>query len=772
MKNIIKLLGTSALFSFSSVAVASAQQVADDGSAQASPVEQEGLQDIVVTAQRRSENLQRAAISVSTAGAEDLKRAAVTEVSGLTALAPALQASRQGSFTIFYIRGVGGPSLNAYSEAPVAYNLDGVYVARADTVNGQFFDIERIEVLKGPQGTLYGRNATAGAINAITKSPEIDKIGGYLNAEYGNYDKKLVEGALNVPIGSRTAARLAFQVIDRDGYFKDGTDDEKSQSARLTVKSELSDTMTLTAGYDYSHLGGRNAGAAMLLPANIAPTRGGLGDPAVSAYFTNHPLNSIVFPGAITPMRQDLTYQDTDVHGFHVQLDADTPVGKLTVLPAYRTSHVRNFATTFAFALGNDTDQEQKSIEVRLASKDKSQLEYVLGAYYFKESSDFRLTADSQFIGVTATIGHPQTETEAVFGQATFHATDRLRLTGGARYTWEDKRLTAVDDNLPPSSIAGHPQVRPLSFTQVAPYNSTVNSWRKFTAFTYKLGVEFDAGINSLVYANYGTGYKSGGFFVAASNNDYDPEKVKSAVIGTKNRFFGNKLQLNAEAFYQKYSDQQFSHLNFINGNAGVILGYATENAGKSRVYGAEVEARFLPTPNTLFALQVQYLNAKYQKFSFFSPDLSVPLSLPAGTIPSAYGCASTLATGAYLVNCSGQPLLQSPEWIIGGAVSQTIDIGNDARIVLDLRSRFESSRQTSENFLAETRAGSNTRTDASVTYHSSDDTYSLALYVNNIENKNVIAASFVNALTPVFSFGTATLRPPRTYGARASIKF
>ena len=115
MKNIIKLLGTSALFSFSSAAVASAQQVADEGSAQASPVEQEGLQDIVVTAQRRSENLQRAAISVSTAGAEDLKRAAVTEVSGLTALAPALQASRQGSFTVFCSRGGGGPSLNAYS---------------------------------------------------------------------------------------------------------------------------------------------------------------------------------------------------------------------------------------------------------------------------------------------------------------------------------------------------------------------------------------------------------------------------------------------------------------------------------------------------------------------------------------------------------------------------------------------------------------------------------------------------------------------------------
>lgn len=768
-----------ALLSSSSIAMAQAvpQSPAPSKPPVAEPAptatpQDQGLQDIVVTAQRRSENLQKAAISVTAAGTDDLKRAAVTEVSGLTTLAPALQASRQGAFTIFYIRGVGGPSVNAYSESPVAYNLDGIYVSRANSVNGQFFDIERIEVLKGPQGTLYGRNATAGAINVITQKPKLDKVEGYLNLEYGNFEKKQAEGAINLPIGSRTAVRAAFQVIDRDGYFRDGTDNEKSQSARLSVRSQLTDAIDVTAGFDYSHLGGRNAGAAVLLPEGAAPTRGGLGDPAVTALFTGSSLNQSIFPGAIIPMPQNQTYQDTDVYGIHVQADIDTAIGKLTILPAYRKSHARNFATTFAFPLGDDTNQEQTSLEVRLASSGSNRIDYVIGGYYFKDTSDFRLLADSQFIGITSQIGHTYTETAASFGQLTFHVTDQLRLTGGARYTWEQKRLEATGQNLPPAVFAGFPQVRPLGFTQTQPYDVTVNSARNFNAFTYKVGVEFDAGPRSLVYANYGTGYKSGGFFIAATNNSYDPEKVKSATVGVKNRFFDNKLQLNAEAFYQRYSDQQFSHLGFLNGNTGVLLGYPVENAGRSRIYGAELEMQYLPRHNTLIGLQVQYLNAKYQSFSYVAPDLSVPLGLAPGTVPAASACGTSLATASYIVDCSGKPLLQSPKWVVSGGVSQTVDLANGGRIVLDVRSRFETSRQTSETFLAATEAGSNTRTDLTATYHDPSDKFTLAAYVNNLENKDVVGSAFVSPLYPLFNYATATLRPPRIYGVRAGVKF
>lgn len=772
MKESLGIAVFSLLMSTSSIALAQGTQTTSTEDSGANASAQGGLDTIVVTAQRRSEDLQRAAISVTTASDEDLKRASVTEVSGLTTLAPALQASRQGAFTIFYIRGVGGPSLNAYSESPVAYNLNGVYVSRANSVNGQFFDIERIEVLKGPQGTLYGRNATAGAINVISKSPDLDEFGGYLNLEYGNYEKKLAEGAVNVPLGSRTAARLAFQIVDRDAYFRDETGDEKSQSVRLTVKSELSDAVSVTAGTDYAHLGGRNAGATVLLPAGAAPTRGGLGDPTVTAIFTGSALNTTIFPGAIIPIPQSLTYQDTDVYGAYVQLDVDTPVGTLTVLPAYRKSRARNFATTFAFPLGDDTDQDQHSVEVRLASSGATRLDYVLGGYYFKDTNDFKLLADSAFVGITSQIGSTFTETAAGFGQLTFHATDRLRLTGGVRYTWENKRLEAIGDNLPPAVFTGFPEVRPLDFMQTAPFDITVDSENSFTDVTYKGGVEFDVAENSLIYASYGTGFKSGGLYISASNNSYDPEEVKSAVIGAKNRFLDNTLQINAEAFYQRYSEQQFSHLGFINGDTGPLLGYPVENAGKSRIYGAELEMQYLPTPDTLVGLQMQYLNTEYKEFSYLAPDLSVPLGLPAGTIGSPSACASTLGVGAYVIDCSGQPLLQSPEWVVSGAVSHTIHLGNSGRFVLDVRTRYETSRQTSEAYLPESIADDNTRTDASVTYHSPDEMFTIAAYINNIENDDVLGASFASPLYPLFNYATATLRPPRVYGLRGSVKF
>jgi iron complex outermembrane receptor protein len=781
MKTINILLGTTAFFSLSTAALAAdaqtvkgsePQSTTDAAPAPQADAAQDGLQDIVVTAQRRTENLQRAAISITTANTDDLKRASVTEVAGLTALAPALQASKQGAFTIFYIRGVGGPSLNAYSESPVAYNLDGVYISRVNTINAEFFDLERIEVLKGPQGTLYGRNATAGAINVITQKPKLGEIGGYLSLEYGNFDKKLAEGALNIPLGTKTAARLAFQVIDRDGYFRDGTDDEKSKSVRLSVRSELTDAVTVTATGDYSHLGGRNGGAAVLIPGNATPTRGGLGDPAVTALFTGSPLNQIIFPGAITPFPQNQTYQDTDVYGLSVQIDADTALGKLTILPSYRKSHARNFATTYAFPLGDDTDQEQHSLEVRLASGDSGRLGYVLGAYYLKDTSDFKLLADSAFVGVTTQIGSTSTETGAGFGQLTFKVTDRLRLTGGARYTIERKKLAATGDNLPPAVFTGGLQVNPLQFTQTSPFDVTLAASRRFTATTYKFGVEFDAGPNSLLYASYGTGYKSGGFAIATTNNSYNPERVQSAVIGSKNRFLDNTLQINAEAFYQKYRDQQFSHLGFLNGNSGVLLGYPVENAGNSRIFGAEVEIQYRLVRNTLLGLQVQYLNTEYTQFTYTAPDLSIPLGLPAGTIASPSACKSTLAPGAYIVDCSGRPLLQSPEFVVSGGISQTVDIGNGGRVVIDLRSRFETSRQTSENYLSQTIAGSNTRTDLSATYHAPGDRFTFGAYVNNIENKDVVGSSFASPLYPLFGFATATIRPPRIYGLRAGLKF
>jgi iron complex outermembrane recepter protein len=170
--------------------------------------EQGGLQDIIVTAQRREENLQRAAIAVSAVTGDMLAAAGVTRPTELTSLIPSLQvAPAAGPYNLFYLRGVGNFQGNALSESAISFNVDGVYIGRPSGTTGFFYDLERLEVVKGPQGTLYGRNATGGAINVITRKPDLNAFGANASIEYGNYDALRIDGAVNVPLGTTAAIR-------------------------------------------------------------------------------------------------------------------------------------------------------------------------------------------------------------------------------------------------------------------------------------------------------------------------------------------------------------------------------------------------------------------------------------------------------------------------------------------------------------------------------------------------------------------------------------
>ena len=185
---------------------------------------EEGLKDIVVTAQRVSESAQRAPIAISVVRPEDLVQQAVTRPEDLSRVVPALvAASTGGSYTTFVVRGVGNTTVNAYSDPAVAFNYDGVYIGRPSSTSGSFYDLQRVEVLKGPQGTLYGRNATGGAINVIPNRPKLNTLSADAVASYANYDTVTAQGALNVPIGDRGAFRLSGNYAAHDPYYNDGT---------------------------------------------------------------------------------------------------------------------------------------------------------------------------------------------------------------------------------------------------------------------------------------------------------------------------------------------------------------------------------------------------------------------------------------------------------------------------------------------------------------------------------------------------------------------
>ena len=208
-----------------------------------------GLADIIVTAQRRAETAQRAAVAIDVVSPQELTRAGVVTATMLNATVPALTVQQGGGAnTTFFVRGVGNFTNNGYSDPAIAFNLDGIYLGRPTSTTGTFFDLERIEVLKGPQGTLYGRNATGGAINVIPAKPRLGERSLSVSGSFGNYDAIDAEAAANLPIGDNAAIRIAGKVVDRKGYNEDGTSDEVGQAVRaqLLIKPSPAVSIRLT----------------------------------------------------------------------------------------------------------------------------------------------------------------------------------------------------------------------------------------------------------------------------------------------------------------------------------------------------------------------------------------------------------------------------------------------------------------------------------------------------------------------------------------------
>ena len=599
-----------------------AQSTAPAAGIDASTPEQDsqGLQDIVVTAQRRTESLQRAAIAATAVTGDTLVNAGVSDPTQLSKLIPALTVQPVGISTSFFIRGVGATAINSFQENAIAFSVGGVFYARPTAPGGSFYDLDRIEVLKGPQGTLYGRNATGGAINLIPRRPELGKYGADLTAEYGNYNAFKAQGGVNIPIGSNAALRVAGQVVDRKGYLSDGYDDEKTQAVRATLLYQPSDRFSFLFSGDYSHQGGKGVGA-VLIPSPATPNapdpslRIGASDPRISAILQQVTFNAFQFvpPFSSLPpavIRNIVTipgpdgFQNNTAYGASVTANGDMGFADLTTILAYRKTKpdVLTYAPGFPGRFTENDDQ--LTAELRLTSKNDTPLRYVFGAFFFNEQQNGYNNYNQGFLANTEYLPPLKTNSEAVFGQLTYALTNTFRLVGGGRYTREDKSLAGSTRNT--SFFLPNPPFVPFSGNL------------SFGKFTYKAGAEWDVAPRSLLYANVSTGFKAGGFYPFVGLNTYKPETLTAYTLGSKNRFLHNTLQLNLEAFYWQYRDQQISYVGPIQATPGNFAqAGVTVNAGRARMYGGEAELLFQPTSTDTFGATVQYLNAKYQSLIY-----------------------------------------------------------------------------------------------------------------------------------------------------------
>lgn len=732
------------------------------------------LQEVVVTAERVAEPLQDAPVSVTAVTGTELSDRGVTSMSDLTQLVPALEIqSGVGPYSDITLRGVSSLVVNAFGDPAIAVNLDGVYLAHATSFEGLFYDVERAEVLKGPQGTLYGRNATGGAINIITHPPTF-QLSGNLSVQYGNHSNVTTQGDFNVPLASNVAVRLAFQTVRHDGYFDDGTGDQDQRSGRLSLRVDPTANLSMILRADYTSDGGAGTGATSL---NADGT------------FFDRPFTSVVtesrtlvagvacplfpFPGSPVRPCQPLptnSFQNNHYWGLSGDLEWSVLGGELTFIPAFRSDHYDYLSPAAGFMIRENNDARQTSLEARFASNVERPLSYVVGIYYFDGSVTGAAQYDAQAEGATdAQHLDSGDRSWAGYGQLTWSVTHGVQLLAGARYTYEKKDTNSgesIDSFFYPSPAIVPPPGNSLGI--VFP-TIGADSWNNVS---WKVGADWHVTRHSMVYANVVTGFKSGGFFLNVPGdprgNTYNPEHVTAYTLGTKNLFLNGLLKLNLEAFDYEYKDQQVAALELAHFGPAFVPIFPNQNVGHSRIQGAELDSQWLATSSTLLSSDIQYLDARYTSFNYIS-------SVPATTGSACtFGVIPPTSPGPpnFQIDCTGLPMLQAPRWVVNLGLRQSLRLGAAGELVGRVNTQFQGARDTDLSYITATRVGDYWMTNLALTYKPAGRHWSITAYANNVANNAVPEAVAPSTNYPTIPILAAVMNPPVTYGVRAVVHY
>ncbi|KQS03779.1 hypothetical protein ASG11_05580 [Sphingomonas sp. Leaf357] len=765
------------------------------------------LEEIIVTAQRTEQSAQKAPIAIAVVRPEELIRQNVTRAEDLSRVVPALVATASGGAnTSFFVRGVGNTTTNSYSDPAISFNYDGVYIGRPNSTQGFFYDLQRIEVLKGPQGTLYGRNATGGAINVLPNRPELGVTSGEVQASYGNYNAIQAQGALNLPIGGSGAFRLAGAINRHDGYLSDGTSDQKEYALRAQVLADLTPALTTRIGVDYAHQGGRGTGSYLYGTYAYAPATGfvftptpqfgpkvGVHDPRTEAFVQNIFVSQV---GRTSEATGTLPSQNNAVWGITNETNWTTGAGTLTVQAAYRQSDINALSTTSNFrGAYADEHTDQATLEARFAGK-AGPVDYLVGAFLFDEDID-AANSINQIVTVPFQTYKTGTNSKAVFGRLALHATDALTLTAAGRYTDDSKYMSGLSNVFtlncgnpfaPPQDLCPTLPLVPLVRTPAeliafytsrgilvgnngvnpAPVLNTprvlntqipIDATLETKKFTYRLAADLQLTPSNLLYASYETGFHAGGFSFGKGVETYKPESIRAFTVGSKNRFFGNRVQLNIEGFYWKYKDQQVSQFGTDFSTPPISVFYTT-NIGSSTIKGVDVDLDARVTPTTRIGGSVQYLDTSYDTFIF-----NVTTAAPT---PPNYACPAPIVGGFYRVDCSGKQALFSPKWSFNANIEQTIKL-DGFRLVAQGGTRWRGDFYAATTYQPWVISKAAFQSDASLTLAPDSDGWFVTAFVNNIEDKRRITQSNVNG---TLSTQSAIATAPRTYGIRIGGRF
>jgi len=665
-----------------------------------------GLQDILVTARRVEERLQTTPVAVTAVTGQMLLRTQVANTADLQRTAPSLvvatgSASTSG-FTFVSIRGQGNLTPIIANDPAVATYVDGVYIARPSQGLTDFIDIARVEVLRGPQGTLFGRNTTGGALNIISNDP-VHKLELAARAEYGNYNTSRLEGLVNVPLGENVAARFVYSYNDRDGYGHNRTldrdvNDQTSHFVRGKVKFD-GDGFDVTVSGDYNHL--KDKGQLNVLSAyNSAIIAGPLATafgPSLQAalhtkdaWYTSYaggvsvPSAAVIgnVPADVRDLYGTKPFDMLTAYGFGAVVNIDLGAANLKSISGFRYQKAAGLIDTDAsaapiLATFGGSRSRQVSEELQLSGNLTEKLSYITGAYFSRETG-YEYSYSQIFGGaIRQNLGDATNITKGLYAQVYYKLSDTLRATGGVRYTWDTRDTVLHNKAL--LGLTGNTVVGAASSTSTGlnctnanvtigttadgtligdPVTAGVCNLPQNAKFDYPAwtaGLDWQATDDIFVYIKTSGAAKAGGWNIrAGALPAFKPEKVKDIEVGLKGDFFDKHLRANVAAFHTWKNDVQ-AVVNAVVPGAGVTQ--YIQNNGKARIYGAEFELTVLPWTGMEITGNFSLLHGEYKSGSF-------------SEVQTVNGVPT-------VVDLSGLPLPQLPKRQLNLGATQSFPIGD-----------------------------------------------------------------------------------------------
>lgn len=745
--------------------------------------------DIIVTAQKTSEKLSKAPVAISVLSQDTLTRQGIDSAASLVTTVPNLQLSQNG----FAIRGVG--SNNGFSGySTVATQIDGIYDPSARSLNLGLFDVGSVEVLRGPQGTVYGRNATAGVVNINTADPG-RRYGSTADVQFGSFNGVRARAAVDLPVSDSFRLRVsAFRDVDQ-GYGPQLAAPDKYNKTdlagiRVTSVLKIGSTLTWRLSLNY----GENKGTVPLTylrSSNYYP-QGSI------ANGTFGPLTTI-YAQSVNPGLAQVTDNRMDITSYAVRSRLTwqaTDALSLTYLAGYsvlKDNGVDSATGVFTEqSINRRTDTQSHEVDVNFT---KGILNLVLGGYLYqdKQPSGVRLlhagdTAPAPFNSVVNAAGIAKvagtgtnistlsgvdvvdtyygagTKSQAIFGQGTVEILPGLKVLGGLRSTWEQTNQRQIELVCPGDTITLANISTKSCPTIPFVYALTDDSQRaeaKFSNISWKAGVNYELTRNTLLYVNVGTGFRGGGLEAssnAAQYQQYQPETVTNYEAGVRSSLIGGKLYLALTAFNMDYKNLQVSSI-VLNPTTKQVSAVTT-NAATARLRGVEFEATIKPTSHDRISGYVSYLDAKIRSFP------KAPDNLNSGSGNYNALVANPLPTNVIL-DASGNSLPNAPKWSGRISYAHIFDLPGWGKLTPSVDFYAQSATYSDVQNYSQSRRDAYTKTDLNLRYDLEGGQISITGFVNNVENSQV-----PNTLTTVWSSTTVNYDPPRTYGVRLGTAF